>query len=445
VLNTLVLSTGVIVVSGIILARPLVALFAGDYALVPGKFDLTVHLTRLMLPFLTLAALAAAVMGMLNALNHYFVPALAPATFNVTTIVGAIVLVPLMPELGLPSITAIALLVLVGGVAQVMFQWPHLRYEGFHYRPFLDLRDPGLHQVLLLMGPGTVGLAATQLNIFVNTILATSEGTGAVSWLAYAFRIMYLPIGLFGVSIATAVLPLAARHAALDDRASVRDAVSRGLGLMMLLNIPATLGLIVLAEPIVRVLFERGQFLPRDTSATAAAVQMYAIGLLGYSTARIASPVFYALGRSRAAVQISGIAVAVNILASVLLVRWMGVRGLALGTSIAALAHGALALAMLRRFLSGMEGAQLASRFARISVAALVMAAAAATAERWMRSVAPGAGLTEQCIRLAAAIGLALCTLGLSARLLQVPEVNHALALVTSRVRRLVDRGQAPR
>ena len=137
------------------------------------------------------------------------------------------------------------------------------------------------------------------MNLFVNTLLATSQGTGAASWLTYAFRLMYLPIGLFGVSIGTAVLPAVSRHAAVGDTAGIRNTVSRGLGMMLMLNIPATLGLFVLATPIVQLLFERGRFLPADTAATAAAARFYAIGLAGYSAVRIASPTFYAIGDSR--------------------------------------------------------------------------------------------------------------------------------------------------
>ena len=198
------------------------------------------------------------------------------------------------------------------------------------------------------MGPGTLGLAATQVNLFVNTLLATSQGTGAVSWLTYAFRVMYLPIGLFGVSIATAILPAAARHAALDDATAVRETVSRGMTLMLMLNIPATFGLMALATPIVRLLFERGRFLPSDTASTAAALQFYAIGLVGYSATRIASPVFYALGRSRVPVAVSTASMAINVVAAVLLVRAAGFRGLALATSLAALANGGALVMLLR-------------------------------------------------------------------------------------------------
>src|SRR5687767_4180839 len=229
-----------------------------------------------MLPFLATVAVAAVAMGMLNALNHYFVPALSPAIFNIATIVCALVLVPVMPSFGLPGIMAIAVAVLLGGLGQVLVQWPALRREGFRYSPVFDPRDKALRDIVVLMGPGTIGLAATQVNIFVSTLLATSQGTGAVSWLNYAFRLMYLPIGLFGVSIATAVLPAASRQAARDDNTAVRSTVADGLSLMLMLNVPATIGLMVLATPIVRVIFERNAFTPADTVATAAALQFYA-------------------------------------------------------------------------------------------------------------------------------------------------------------------------
>src|SRR5439155_8051735 len=192
---------------------------------------------------------------------------------------------PLMPLVGWPRIMAIAISAILGGIGQIAIQWPSLKREGFRYRVLFDPHDPGLRQVLLLMGPGTIGLAATQINVFVNTLLATGQGTGAVSWLAYAFRLMYLPIGLFGASIATAALPAVSRHAAVDDLAGIRTTVSRGLAMMLMLNVPATIGLVVLARPIVEVLFEHGRFTAVDSAATASALRLYAVGLVGYSAA----------------------------------------------------------------------------------------------------------------------------------------------------------------
>jgi putative peptidoglycan lipid II flippase len=441
VLNALLITTGVVVIAGMVFARPLIEAYAGDFASVPGKIELTVQLTRVMLPFLSLVAAAAAMMGMLNSLHHYFVPALAPAMFNVATIVGAVLLVPVMPPLGLPRIMAIAIAALAGGLGQIAVQWPALRREGFRYRVTLNPGDPVLRRMLTLMGPGTIGLAATQINLFVNTLLATSQGTGAASWLTYAFRLMYLPIGLFGVSIGTAVLPAVSRHAAVGDTAGMRDAISRGLGMMLMMNVPATLGLFVLATPIVQLLFERGQFLAADTAATAAAVRFYAIGLAGYSAARIASPTFYAIGESRVPAMVSGGVIAVNAAASILLVRALGFEGLALGTSIAAIVNAGVLVWLLRRRLHGLNGRRLSVTFLKVTIAALAMAFATLAVqhatERWL----PGSRFAIQGIRLGAAIGGGLVALGTTARLLRIDEFEDAVGKIAGRVRKLLADG----
>ena len=440
VLNALLVTTGAIVLCGVIFARPLVGLYAGDFARVPGKLDLTVQLARIVLPFLTLAAIAAAAMGMLNSLHHFFVPALSPAMFNIATIAGVFLLVPLMPRLGLPSIMAVAIAAVAGGFGQAAIQWPSLRREGFQYRPLLDPRDPALRRVLLLMGPGTIGLAATQVNLFVSTVLATSQGTGAASWLTYAFRLMYLPIGLFGVSIGTAVLPAVSRHAAVSDAAGIRRTVSRGLALMLMLNVPATIGLIVLATPIVELLFERGQFLPADTAATAAAVRLYAIGLVGYSAVRIASPTFYAIGDSRTPAIVSALVILVNVLVSIALVRAMGFAGLALATSIAAVANAAILVWLLRGRLDGLDGRRLLMTLAKVTLAAGVMAVTTVAIQHAMDRVAPGAHLSMRLLRLMASIGGGIAALAGVAKILGVEEFDDAAALVLGRVRKLLDK-----
>ena len=424
VLNWLLASTAALVVLGIVCAGPLVRFYATDFSDVPGKLELTIVLTRVMLPFLTMVAVAAVAMGMLNSLHHYFVPALAPAMFNVASIIGAIALVPAMPAFGLPPIMAIAIAALAGGAGQVAVQWPSLRREGYRYQPVFDAGDPGLRQVLLLMGPGTIGLAATQVNIFVNTLLATGEGPGAVSWLTYAFRLMYLPIGLFGVSLGTAVLPAVSRHAADHDMAGARSTVSRGLALMLLMNVPAAAGLIVLARPIVEVLFERGRFLPADTAATAAALRLYAVGLIGYSAVRIASPTFYALGQSRIPVTVSVCTIVLNVVFSVALVRVMGFAGLALGTSLAAMANGALLLWLLSRRLDGIDAADLTRAFLKVSAATAVMVAVTLGADRALSDILPGDAFAPRASRLATSITAGLVSLAAAAKLFRIREFD---------------------
>ena len=290
------------------------------------------------------------------------------------------------------------------------------------------------------MGPGTLGLAATQINLLISTQLAVGQGTGAVSWLQYAFRLMNLPIGLFGVSIATAVLPAVARHAAIDDRQAVSKTLARGITLMLMVTVPASVGLFVLATPIVQLLLERGHFLRADTIATAAAVQCYAIGLVGYSAARIASPVFYALRRSRMAVILSTVTIGVNLAFSVILVRWIGFRGLALATSFAAIVHGGLSLVLLRRQLGRIGGGQLATSFLKIAAASAVMALVVTVALREVSSWAPGPGTVSQLIRLSVTIGFGLMAVALSAKLLHISEFDEVVDRIRERLRQRATR-----
>ncbi|HKT78731.1 MAG TPA: murein biosynthesis integral membrane protein MurJ [Vicinamibacterales bacterium] len=438
VLTMLILISGSLVIFGVVFARPIVTAYAGEYAAVPGKLDLTIQLTRITLPFLTLISIAAVVMGMLNSLQHYFLPALSPATFNIASIACAIGLVPVMPAVGLPRIMALAIGAILGGIGQIAIQWPSLRREGFRYKPFLDLGDDGLRRVLSLMGPGTIGLAATQVNVFVNTLLATQQGTGAVSWLTYAFRLMYLPIGLFGVSIATALLPHASHHAAANDQAAIRRTVADGIGLMLAVNIPAMFGLIVLSEPIAQVLFQRGRFLPSDTAATAAALRFYAIGLIGYSAARIVSPVFYAINRNRVPVIVSVATIALNIAASLTLTRFLSFRGLALGTSIAALFNGGMLTLLLGRAIGGIDGRRLSATLFKSIVAASIMAAVAHLSFGWLDALL-GEGSISQIVALGSAIALSMAGLAAAATLLRIHEFEGRMrALVNAIGARLV-------
>lgn len=436
VITALIAITIPLIILGIVFAEPLVRLYAEDFSQVSGKLELTVQLTRIMLPFLTLIALAAALMGMLNALHRFFVPALSPAMFNVGTIVCAVALVRVMPGVGLDPVVAIAIGTLAGGLGQVLLQWPALRREGFRYRPSIDWTDPELRRVAGLMGPSIIGLAAVQVNLFVNSILATGEGTGAVSWLSYAFRLMYLPIGLFGVSIATAAIPGISTLAARDEIAAMRGAISRGLRMMLMLNIPATLGLIALAGPVVGLIFERGKFNTADTNATAVALMFYAPGLIGYSFVKLASPAFYALHDSRTPVVVSILTMALNILLNVTLVRLMGYPGLALGTALAALFNASVLLWRLRARLDGLEGTRLSISFGKILAASTVMAFGAWALERGMHVIVPGVDLTSRIVQVGSSIAVSLIMLAASAHVLRIAEFGDARRMVLARFRR---------
>lgn len=434
VVNALVAITLLFVAAGWFAAPWLARAFAPEYAAVPGKLELTALLIRIMVPFLTLIAIAVAMMGMLNALRRFFVPAVSPAMFNVATLVAAFALVPLMPSLGWPRIAAIAIGTILGGLGQIAIQWPLLRREGWRYAPVVDTRDEGLREVMRLMAPATIGLAAVQVNVFVNTVLATGEGTGAVSWLNYAFRLMYLPIGLFGASIGTAALPEISRHTAASDTAGLRRTVADALRLTIVLNIPATVGLIVLARPIVSLLLERGRFGAADTAATAAALIAYAPGLVGYAAVKIASPTFYALRDSRTPVLISAVAVAINIVLNLLLVRAMGFAGLALGTTIAAIAHAGILLWLLRRRVGPIGGRENLRVFALIGVASIAMGAAAWGSQHALEAILTGPSTMTRGVSVFASIGIGLATLVAAAHLLHIDEFKEALRRVTARL-----------
>ena len=433
VISGLIVATGIIVLLGIFGAEPLTRWIASGYAAKPGKLELTTLLTRIMFPFLTLVAVAVAFMGMLNSLRRFFIPALAPAMFNVGAIVSVFVFVPFMPRLGWDPMVGLALGTLLGGLFQVLLQWPTLRREGFHFRFKLNFSDSRLREILLLMAPGTIGLAAVQVNQLVNTALATGEQTGAVTYLSTAFRLIYLPIGLFGVSIATAALPTISRHAAADDTKGVRDSVSQALRMMLMLNVPATFGLVVLAQPILELLVEYGKVTKGDTAGVARALIYYAPGLVGYSAVKIASPTFYALKDSRTPVTISITAIMLNVVLNVTLVRVLGYAGLALGTGLAALVNAGLLFWFLRKRLNGLDGRRVSTSLIKILIASMVMAIAAWGMEYGLSEVWPGEDVFHRFVRVMSAVGTGLATLAISAKLLRLGEFERAFGRVLSR------------
>jgi putative peptidoglycan lipid II flippase len=248
---------------------------------------------------------------------------------------------------------------------------------------------------------------------------------------------MYLPIGLFGVSIATAATPAMSRLAHDQDYPRMRATIAHALGLMLMLNVPATLGLIALAVPIIALIFEHGNFTAGDTAATASALRWYAVGLVGYSVVRIVSPTFYALGKSRIPVAVSVVSVLLNVALNLYLVRSMGYRGLAFGTSIVALLNAATQLTLLRRELGGIEGRRVAVTLTKILIASLVMAATAWASDVWLVQLLPGTSIVMQGLRVAGSILAALIVLALAATVLRIHEFEEARDMVLGRLRRM--------
>ncbi len=376
VAGTLLAVIALIVLAAAIFAPWIVDAMAGDFDDIPGKFDLTVTLTRVMLPFLAIVSLAAVAMGMLNAQDRYVAPALAPASFNVMSITVGTALY-LSGASGRWVAIGWSIGTLLGGLAQLGMQMPSLWRVGFRPRPRLDLRlrDPRVRRVALLMAPAVAGLAAVQVNIFVNTMFASSED-GAVSWLNYAFRFLQLPIGVFGVAIATVSTTRYADAAADGDREAMGGHLREGMRLVLFLTVPATVGLVLLGEPIIRLIFERGRFTGLDTLATTAALEYYVVGLCAYAAVKVIAPAFYAMNMARIAVVASICAVAGNLILNITLHPIYGYRILALGTSVAALLNFTVLYVMFNRRIRAVDHLAMVVYTLRIGVAAAVMGVA---------------------------------------------------------------------
>lgn len=435
VINALLIVTGSIVVIGIVFADPLVTLYAGDYGDTPGKLELTIELTRITMPFLTLIALAAVFMGMLNAMRRFFLPALSPAMFNVGLILGAVLSGWVGTTLGVQPIVSLAVGFVLGGFAQMAVQWPTLRRAGFRHQWVLDPHDRGLREVLMLMGPGTVGQAAGQINLLVSTILATSLGEGAISWLMYAFTFMYLPIGIFGVSVSTASIPDLALHAGSRAWSEMRKVLSAALRLMLMLTVPSSVGLIVLAAPIIELTLQYGAFSPDDTRAVATALMVYAPGLMGYSIVKIATPSFYAMQDARTPVTISIVAVLSNVVLSLALVGPLGYVGLALATTLASTINASLLWLLLSRRIGGLDGRRVLRAAVKITVASIVMGVVAWYVEAGLHGVFTDPSMPWRLVRVGGAIAAALVTVALMALVLRIEEFTVAARRLGARFR----------
>lgn len=406
VINFLLVAVSAICILGIVFADNIVPLMAPGFGQVPGKLELTTQMTRIMTPFLLLVALAAAVMGVLNTRRVFFIPAIAPTMLNLALIASGFLIAPICPRFGLEPIVGMAFGVLLGGLGQLFIQVPALWAQGFRWRPEISFRDPGVLRIVTLMAPAAVGLAATQVNIFVNTFLASLLPQGSVSWLNYAYRLMQLPIGLFGVAIATVTLAEVSRHAARREMPELKRTISFSLRFGLFLTLPATMILMALAHPIVALLYQHGRFGPDDSWQTAQALWGYAVGLSAFSAVRVLVPVYYSLGMTRIPVTISFVTIAINVVLNIMLMEPLQHRGLALATSISSVLNFVLLFEVLRRKIGPMGGRALSRSAGKIFLASL-LAALAAFAAAW--EVESWLGLTSVVARIAV-VGSGLST-----------------------------------
>ncbi len=461
VLNALAVILSLIVIIGIVFSEQFVGLIASGFS--PEKAALATSLTRIMFPFILLVALAAVAMGVLNTKGVFGIPASASTVFNITSILfglgiayslsGGGWVVPkdprILPDIGAQwAITGMAFGTLIGGASQFLMQVPSLLKVGFRFSPKISFSDPGVKKVMAMMAPAILGTSAVQINVLVNTFFVSGID-GGISWLGYSFRLMQFPIGLFGVAVGTASVPVLSRLASSGKLGEFRDTLSESLGLVFFMTLPSALGLIALGEPIIRLLYSHGgAFKESDVPMTAWALTGYAVGLTGYAAIKVLSPAFYALDDAKTPMIIAVASIAVNALASFAFMGLMGGVvsenypgglghvGVALATSSVALVNF-LALALLmRKRISGLNGGLILDSFLRILVASVAMAGVSWVTYRQMHGTFNGEGALSKLIEAFIPILVGGGVFLVFARLLKIREAERISSLLSRKLGR---------
>lgn len=450
VFNLLAVILSVICIVGVIFSKQFVALIAGGFS--PEKAALATTMTQIMFPFILLVALAAVAMGVLNTKGIFGVPASASTVFNITSILFGLGMAYWLSGGGwtgsndkdaIPSdasqwaIIGMSIGTLIGGGAQLAMQIPSLLKVGFRFSPILSFADEGIRKVAALMAPAILGTSAVQINVMINTSLVSEIG-GAQGWLNYAFRLMQFPIGLFGVAVGTAAIPVMSRLASEGKTKDLRDTISSSMNLVFLMTLPSACGLIVLGEPIIRLIYERGKFDATATSMTAVALIGYSIGLTGYAAIKILSPAFYALNDAKTPMIIAIASIAVNFGGGYLLREWFshygvtpetphgyGHVGVALATSLVALVNFFALAIIMRRRIKRLNGRAIAASFAKIAAASVVLSVVCYATYRFLFDRYGASGLSLRAAEAFVPIILGGAAFIIAAKLLRVHELEQ--------------------
>ena len=433
-----VLVLGALCVLGMVFARQLVGVLAPGFD--AHKAALTAELTRIMFPFILLVSLAALVMGMLNAKSVFGRPAMASSFFNLGSIIGGVTLGAWIdPGFGERALIGLALGTLIGGALQFAVQLPPLAQLGYRYRADFHWRDRGVSAILALMGPSVIAASTTQFNVLINSMFASTLGDGAIFWLAIAFRLMQLPLGLFGVALGTVTLPLLSRLVVAGQMGAFRSELARAMRLMFLLTIPSTIGLMMLAEPIISVLYQHGRFDAHEAMEAAGALRFYAIGLAGYAALKVLVNAFYALDRRKTPMLVSFLAVGLN-----LIFNWVftfrlgwGHRGLAFSTGCVASCNFLLLYALMQHRLGGLESRRMLGALGRILLAAVPLVAVCAASSHWLLADWATQALWSKAAALFGTITLGAVLFAAFGTWLRIEELTELSGLIARRLRRL--------
>ena len=427
----------IVVIIGILIAPFLVSVLAPGFD--AEKAALTVVLARVMYPFILLVSLAALVMGMLNAKHVFGMPAMASSFFNIGSIIGGVSLGWWMdPAFGPRALIGLAMGTVIGGLLQLAVQVPSLFKVGFVFRPDFNWRDEGVRKVLQLMGPAVIAASAVQVNVLINSIFASYLEDGAVSWLNIAFRLMQLPLGIFGVAVATVTLPLVSRSAAAGNIPEFRGALAHALRLVMLLTIPSAIGLIILAEPIISLIYEHGRFTAAATQQTAGALRFYAAGLVGYAAIKVLAPAFYALDKRHLPMIVSLLSIIENFSLNWLFTRYFGLghRGLAMSTALVALTDFVILYVMMRRYAGALETGTMMKTLGKLFAAGLALAGICWCAVEFYLGSGSHLATLPKLFAVLGTVGLGVGVFFGTAYLLRVGEIRDIIGMVQRRVKR---------
>lgn len=362
-----------LVVLGVLGAPWIVELAAGGFKSAdPGKFELTVSLTRQLFPFLLFVCLAALSAAALNAQGYYFLPSLAPAMLSVSTLVYLALWRPTGD-----SIRGLAWSTTFGGLLHLLMLWPALRREKLDFRWRWAPRDPDIRRVGLLVLPAIWGLSVDQVNAYVDTICASFLMEGSVTALYNSNRLMQFALALFGVSISTASLPHLSLSAAKGEWDAFKENLNFSMRMTLYLVVPAMVGLMLLARPLVEILFEHGRFTAENTGLTTAALVGYTLGLPAYSLVKIVVTAFYARKDTRTPVKVATVCLFVNMVGNVVFMRRWGVGGLAFATALASFVNAGVLIVLLRRELGLLGGRAIVGSLGKILVSSALMGAVA--------------------------------------------------------------------
>ena len=436
VLTDVALVLALLTAVGMVAARPLVLLYAPGWHDLPEQVSLTSGLTTLLFPYILFVGLAALVQAILSASYRFTVPALSPVVLNICFIIAAFTICPLFRPRLEDQIFGFAIGGLVGGLGQLLIQTPVLSSIGFRFRPHLDFRSKGVREVMALMGPGLFGLGVAQINVVVDTLFATFLPSGSVTALRLGSRVGLLPLGVFGVAIASASLPVLSRRVARGDVAAAREILSHSTRMILFVMLPASAGLMLFCRPITRLLFVRGAFdAGASLDTTASVILFLSIGLFAYGGVKGAVQVFYSLKDTRTPVNVAAISLLVNVALNALLMRPLGAGGLAFASSISSIVNMGLLLHLLRKRIGRLDGRAMAISTARIVAASCAMCVVA-----WAVYSVPGDRLPEErfvplALRLALAIGAALVTYVGAASILRMDELAHLKSALGRRVK----------